>query len=53
MSSLIFAAVGTFIGLFILGPLISGFCRAFGVYTVVQERQCKVYMLFGKVALIR
>src|SRR5437660_6351256 len=29
-----------------------GCFRAFGLYTVVQERQCKVYMLFGKVALI-
>src|SRR3974390_560906 len=46
-------AVGiTFFGLFILGPMIAAFCRAFGVYTIVQERQCKVYMLFGKVALI-
>src|SRR5690349_13505487 len=32
--------------------LIAAFCRSFGLYTVVQERQCKVYMLFGKVALI-
>ena len=46
------AAVATFIGLFLLGPIFSGFCRAFGIYTIVQERQCKVYMLFGKVILI-
>lgn len=46
------AAVATFFGLFILAPLIAAFCRAFGVYTIVQERQCKVFMLFGKVALI-
>lgn len=48
----IIAAGITFFGLFILGPVIAAFCRAFGVYTVVQERQCKVFMLFGKVALI-
>lgn len=48
----IFAAGITFFGLFILGPVIAAFCRAFGVYTIVQERQCKVFMLFGKVALI-
>jgi regulator of protease activity HflC (stomatin/prohibitin superfamily) len=48
----IIAAGITFFGLFILGPAIAAFCRAFGVYTVVQERQCKVFMLFGKVALI-
>ena len=46
------AAVATFFGLFILAPFIAAFCRAFGVYTMVQERQCKVFMLFGKVALI-
>jgi regulator of protease activity HflC (stomatin/prohibitin superfamily) len=45
----IMVAVATFFGLFILGPVVSGFCRVFGVYTVVQERQCRVYMLFGKV----
>jgi regulator of protease activity HflC (stomatin/prohibitin superfamily) len=33
-------------------PILMGFFRAFGLYTIVQERQCKVYMLFGKVALI-
>jgi len=51
MLSFMVAAVVTFIGLFILGPLVSGLCRAFGFYTVVQERQCKVYVLFGKVVL--
>ncbi len=52
MISFLFAAVGTFIGLFILGPIISGLARLTGVYTIVQERQCKVYVLFGKVELI-
>jgi regulator of protease activity HflC (stomatin/prohibitin superfamily) len=51
MTSFLIAAVATFVGLFILGPLLLAFCRAFGVYTLVQERQCKVYVLFGKVLL--
>src|SRR5215831_17041362 len=46
------AAAAAFFGPFILGPIIAAFCRSFGFYTVVQERQCRVYMLFGKVALI-
>ena len=45
------AAVATFIGLFLLGPVLTAFCRALGVYTILQERQCKVYLLFGKVIL--
>jgi len=46
------AAVGTFLGMFIVAPMLLGLCRAFGLYTIVQERQCKVYVLFGKVVLI-
>jgi len=52
MTSFLIAAVATFFGMFVIVPLFLAFCRAFGLYTVVQERQCKVYMLFGKVALI-
>ena len=26
-----------------------GLCRIFGIYTVVQERTCRVYVMFGKV----
>ena len=44
-------AVATFIGLFLLGPVLTAFCRALGVYTILQERQCKVYLLFGKIIL--
>lgn len=51
MLNFFIAAGATFFGLLILSPLLSAFCRAFGVYTVVQERQCKVYVLFGKVVL--
>ena len=52
MINFLIAAVATFIGLFLIGPSISAFCRALGLYTIVQERQCRVYILFGKVALI-
>jgi regulator of protease activity HflC (stomatin/prohibitin superfamily) len=52
MLNFIIAAAATFFGLFILGPIISAFGRSLGLYTLVQERQCKVYVLFGKVDLI-
>jgi regulator of protease activity HflC (stomatin/prohibitin superfamily) len=50
--NLLIAAAATFVGLFILVPLLLALCRLFGLYTIVQERQCKVYMLFGKVVLV-
>ena len=52
MVNFLIAAVITFIALLLIGPGISALCRAVGLYTIVQERQCKVYILFGKVALI-
>lgn len=52
MINFIIAAGATFFGLFILVPLILAVCRLFGFYTIVQEQQCKVYMLFGKVVLV-
>ncbi len=38
-----------FRGLFILMPIVLGILRLFGVYAIVEENQCHVYMLFGKV----
>src|SRR5215471_6302849 len=46
------SAVVTFIALFILVPLLHGLARAFCVYTIIEERQCKVYELFGKVVAV-
>jgi regulator of protease activity HflC (stomatin/prohibitin superfamily) len=46
------SAGATFLGLFILGPCVAFVARRFGLYTIVQERQCKVYMLFGKVIAV-
>ena len=38
--------------MFILVPVFFGFVRLFGFYTIVEERTCKVYMLFGKVVAV-
>ena len=45
-------AVATFIGLFILVPAFFGLVRLLGCYAIVEERQCKVYVLFGKVLAV-
>jgi regulator of protease activity HflC (stomatin/prohibitin superfamily) len=46
------AAGAVFFGLFILGPLVRAVARLLGLYTVIEERRCKVYMLFGKVVAV-
>jgi regulator of protease activity HflC (stomatin/prohibitin superfamily) len=46
------AAMVTFTLLLIFVPLLFLVARALGVYTIVQERQCKVYVLFGKVLAV-
>jgi len=52
MISFPLAALVTFIGMFIISPIVAAFCRAFGLYAIVWEGQCRVYVLFGKVVLI-
>jgi len=42
-------AAFTCVACFILVPALFAVARLFGVYTIVQERECKVYVLFGKV----
>ena len=44
------AFVVTFLGLFIAVPIVLAFARLFGLYAIVKERTCRVYVLFGKVA---
>ena len=39
----------TFLGSFVLIPILFALARAFGVYAIVHERRCHVYVLFGKV----
>ncbi len=48
MNFLIAAGVTFFAGL-IAVPAFLGLARMFGLYTIVEERTCQVYMLFGKV----
>jgi regulator of protease activity HflC (stomatin/prohibitin superfamily) len=52
MSTLItfgIAFVATLVGFAIFVPVFLAFTRLFGLYTIVTEGSCKVYMLFGKV----
>ena len=52
MIDFLVAAAATFVGMFLLVPAFLALVRMFGLYTIVQERQCRVYMLFGKVIAI-
>lgn len=42
----------TFAGLFFVFWIFFGLARFFGLYTIVEERECKVYVLFGKVVAV-
>jgi len=44
--------LGTFVACFIALPTFLGLLRFFGIYVIVEERQCMVYVLFGKVRLV-
>jgi len=52
IGTLMIASLVVFVGCFIVVPTILGFCRFLGFYVVVEERQCLVYVLFGKVRLV-
>src|SRR5260370_28378815 len=43
------AAIATFFLLWIVVPVFLALVRFFGLYTIVQERTCRVYVMFGKV----
>ena len=43
------AAFFTFVGAFVVVPILLACVRALGLYAVVEERTCRVYVLFGKV----
>lgn len=47
--SIVIAAIGTMVALFIAEPVLLGLLRILGFYTIVRERTCRVYVLFGKV----
>ena len=52
MSRFLIAAAAVFFLMFVVEPLILGIARLLGFYAIVGERQCKVYMLFGKVVAV-
>ncbi len=45
----IYSGFATFLGCWIVVPLLFAFLRAFGAYTIVYEGTAKVYVLFGNV----
>jgi regulator of protease activity HflC (stomatin/prohibitin superfamily) len=48
MNTLITAVIAFFV--FLIGvPIIGAIFRLFGIYAIVEERRCNVYLLFGKV----
>jgi regulator of protease activity HflC (stomatin/prohibitin superfamily) len=49
LNQFLIAFFATFIGMLIVLPILFGFARLFGLFTTVAERECKVYVLFGKV----
>ena len=49
MDGFLIGAAATFFGMFIALPIFLGIVRFLGLYVVVQEKQCLVYVLFGKV----
>jgi regulator of protease activity HflC (stomatin/prohibitin superfamily) len=52
MIPLLVSIFATFLACFIAVPMMFWFLRLFGVYAVVDEGQCYVYVLFGKVVAI-
>ena len=49
MDGVFVSAVVTFALMFIMVPAFLFFVRVFGIYAIVEERTCRVYVLFGKV----
>ena len=49
MTDLLIAAAVMFFVLLIGEPIALLICRMFGLYAIVQERTCRVYVLFGRV----
>ena len=52
VATLMITSLVVFVGCFIVVPTILGFFRFLGFYIIVEERQCLVYVLFGKVRLV-
>jgi regulator of protease activity HflC (stomatin/prohibitin superfamily) len=52
MSVLVISALVAFVAAFVLVPFFFGLLRMFGLYAMVDEGRCYVYVLFGKVVLV-
>jgi regulator of protease activity HflC (stomatin/prohibitin superfamily) len=52
MINVLLTAVITFVAAFILVPVILGIARLFGLYGIVNEGTCHVYVLFGHVVAV-
>jgi regulator of protease activity HflC (stomatin/prohibitin superfamily) len=52
IETIVITSFVVFIGCFLALPTLLAFLRFFGFYIIVEERQCLVYVLFGKVRLI-
>jgi regulator of protease activity HflC (stomatin/prohibitin superfamily) len=52
LATIVVASLCTFIGCFVAMSFILGLCRFLGLYVIVEERQCLVYVLFGKIRLV-
>jgi regulator of protease activity HflC (stomatin/prohibitin superfamily) len=48
-SNFLAAALIVFVAAFLAEPLLLGLTRIFGIFAVVRERTCRVYVLFGRV----
>jgi regulator of protease activity HflC (stomatin/prohibitin superfamily) len=49
LQSFLIAALVTFATFTVLVPVVLGIARLLGLYAIVEERRCRVYVLFGKV----
>jgi regulator of protease activity HflC (stomatin/prohibitin superfamily) len=49
MIEIVLSVSATFLGMLLLEVLVLGLARFFGLYAIVTERTCRVYLLFGKV----
>lgn len=52
MIEFMFTFMVTFVAMFIIAPMVLGLLRAFGLYTIVYEGRCHVYVLFGQVLAV-
>ncbi|MBE7550689.1 MAG: SPFH/Band 7/PHB domain protein [Anaerolineales bacterium] len=52
LATFIFVFIVTFLGLFIALPIFMLLARLLGLYAIVEEGRCHVYVLFGKVVAV-